>query len=84
MGNSSCNDEDDIYTCHRMNSFSISSRGYVVDDLEQECEDAVFEVCDARERFPIRCINELTDCIKLENEICVSMQVTKLLQISSS
>ncbi|XP_011644380.1 uncharacterized protein LOC105431702 [Pogonomyrmex barbatus] len=40
-----------------------------MDDLEQQCEDAVFEVCDARERYPLQCANELEKSIKLTNEI---------------
>lgn len=42
------------------------------DDLEQQCEDAVFEVCDARERYPLQCAKELERCIKLTNEIYVN------------
>lgn len=42
------------------------------DDLEQQCEEALFEVCDARERYPLQCAKELENCIKLTNEICVS------------
>lgn len=38
-------------------------------DLEQECEDALFAVCDARERFPFKCADELQKCIKLRNDI---------------
>ncbi|XP_043273248.1 uncharacterized protein [Venturia canescens] len=40
-----------------------------MDDLEKECENTVFEVCDARERYPNMCVSELTRCIKLENEL---------------
>lgn len=43
------------------------------DDLEQQCEEAVFEVCDARERYPLQCAKELENCIKLTNEICVGI-----------
>jgi len=43
-----------------------------LDDLEQQCEDAVFELCDARERYPLQCARELERCIKLTNEIYVS------------
>lgn len=39
------------------------------DELEQQCEDAVFELCDARERYPLQCARELERCIKLTNEI---------------
>lgn len=42
-----------------------------LDDLEQQCEDAVFEVCDARERYPLQCAKELEKCIELTNEIYV-------------
>lgn len=43
------------------------------DDLEQQCEEALFEVCDARERYPLQCAKELENCIQLTNEICVSI-----------
>lgn len=42
------------------------------DDLEQQCENVLFEVCDARERYPLQCAKELEKCIKLTNEINVS------------
>lgn len=44
-----------------------------LDDLEEQCEDVVFEVCDARERYPLQCAKEFEKCIKLTNEICVSV-----------
>lgn len=44
-----------------------------LDDLEQQCEDALFEVCDARERYPLQCAKELENCIKLTNEISVGI-----------
>ncbi|XP_076234882.1 uncharacterized protein LOC143179498 isoform X2 [Calliopsis andreniformis] len=40
-----------------------------MDDLEQQCEDALFELCDARERYPQRCADELQKCIQLKNNI---------------
>ncbi|XP_060825924.1 uncharacterized protein LOC132912490 [Bombus pascuorum] len=40
-----------------------------MDDVEQQCEDALFELCDARERYPSRCADELQKSIKLKNEI---------------
>lgn len=43
------------------------------DDLEQQCEDSLFEVCDSRERYPQQCATELEKCIKLANEIHVSL-----------
>ncbi|XP_011689573.1 PREDICTED: uncharacterized protein LOC105451066 [Wasmannia auropunctata] len=46
------------------------------DELEQQCEDAVFELCDARERYPLQCARELERCIKLTNEIHVSDSLT--------
>lgn len=49
------------------------------DDLEQQCEDAVFELCDARERFPLQCAKELEASIRLANEICVSIHCLELL-----
>jgi len=33
----------------------------------------VFEVCDARERYPMQCAKQLEMCIKLTNDICVSI-----------
>lgn len=44
----------------------------LLDDLEQQCEDALFELCDARERYPLRCAEELQKCIQLKNDIHVS------------
>lgn len=41
----------------------------MAENLEQQCEDAVFALCDARERYPQRCADELQKCIKLNNEI---------------
>ena len=41
-------------------------------DLEEQCEDVVFELCDARERYPLLCVKELQKFIKLTNEIHVS------------
>ncbi|KAI4490338.1 hypothetical protein M0802_010715 [Mischocyttarus mexicanus] len=46
------------------------------DDLEEQCENAVFEVCDARERYPFLCAEELEKCIRLTNEI----QTVKVVQ----
>ncbi|XP_003696231.1 uncharacterized protein LOC100865440 isoform X2 [Apis florea] len=40
-----------------------------MDNIEQQCEDAVFEVCDARERYPSRCADELQKSIKLKNNM---------------
>lgn len=40
-----------------------------MDDIEQQCEDAVFILCDARERYPLRCADEFQKSIKLKNEI---------------
>lgn len=48
----------------------------ISDDLEEQCEEALFEVCDARERYPILCAEELEKCIRLTNEI----QTTKVVQ----
>ncbi|XP_014471086.1 PREDICTED: uncharacterized protein LOC106742547 [Dinoponera quadriceps] len=56
------------------------------DQLEQQSEDAVFEVCDARERFPMLCATELGKCIKLTNEIYMTKVLTeqaKTLDMSS-
>nr|XP_050867994.1 uncharacterized protein LOC127072031 isoform X5 [Vespula vulgaris] len=39
------------------------------DDLEEQCEDALFEVCDARERYPLLCAEELEKCLRLTTEI---------------
>ncbi|XP_017890239.1 uncharacterized protein LOC108631054 [Ceratina calcarata] len=43
-----------------------------MENLEQQCEDAVFELCDAREQFPSLCANELTKCIQIKNDINMS------------
>ncbi|XP_076656789.1 uncharacterized protein LOC143361336 [Halictus rubicundus] len=40
-----------------------------MDNLEQQCEDALFELCDAREQCPFKCAAELRKCIQLKNEI---------------
>lgn len=50
-------------------AYNSHSEPWRMNDLEQECEDAVFEVCDARERFPLKCAEELQNCIKLKNDI---------------
>jgi len=52
------------------------------DDLEQQCEEALFEVCDARERYPLQCAKELENCIKLTNEICVGIICRNIIIIS--
>ncbi|XP_072749393.1 uncharacterized protein [Anoplolepis gracilipes] len=52
-----------------------------MDDLEQQCEDAMFEVCDARERYPLQCAKELGNCIKLTNEICMAKVLVKPIKI---
>jgi len=46
-----------------------------MDDIEQQCDDAVFEVCDARERYPAMCADEREKSTILENEI--SMEPVK-------
>ncbi|KAK2580213.1 hypothetical protein KPH14_012473 [Odynerus spinipes] len=48
-----------------------------MDDLEEQCEDALFQVCDARERYPMLCAEELEKCIKLTNEIHTIKVVSK-------
>lgn len=48
-----------------------------MDDLEEQCEDVVFEVCDARERYPLQCAKEFEKCIKLTNEICMTKVLVK-------
>ncbi|KYN02965.1 hypothetical protein ALC62_06253, partial [Cyphomyrmex costatus] len=56
------------------------------DDLEQQCEEVVFELCDARERFPLLCTKELEKCIKLTNEINMTkilVKPTKSLDVPS-
>ncbi|XP_014609829.1 PREDICTED: uncharacterized protein LOC106789829 [Polistes canadensis] len=55
---------------------AIEQSGLLIHDLEEQCEEAVFEVCDARERYPILCAEELEKCIRLTNEI----QTTKVVQ----
>ena len=52
-----------------------------MDDLEQQCEDAVFNVCDARERYPLQCTKELEKCIKLTNEICMAKVLVEPIKI---
>ncbi|GAB1868283.1 hypothetical protein CAJAP_09362 [Camponotus japonicus] len=52
-----------------------------MDDLEQQCEEALFEVCDARERYPLQCAKELENCIKLTNEICMAKVLVKPMKI---
>lgn len=70
---------EDDFVCLFMMSLILNS-----DDLEQQCEDALFEVCDARERYPLQCAKELENCIKLTNEICVSIICTTIVIISYS
>lgn len=48
-----------------------------MDDLEQQCEEAVFELCDARERYPLQCAEELEKCIRLTNEIYMAKVLAK-------
>ncbi|XP_011306675.1 uncharacterized protein [Fopius arisanus] len=38
-------------------------------DLEQECEDVVFELCDTRERYPQKCAEELSKSLRLRTQI---------------
>ncbi|XP_033216648.1 uncharacterized protein LOC117172645 isoform X2 [Belonocnema kinseyi] len=38
-------------------------------NIEEECEDAVFEICDIRERYPAHCAKKLGQCLRLTNEI---------------
>ncbi|KAM0730020.1 hypothetical protein ACS0PU_003897 [Formica fusca] len=52
-----------------------------MDNLEQQCEDALFEVCDARERYPLQCAKELENCIKLTNEISMAKVLVKPIKI---
>ncbi|KAG7202560.1 hypothetical protein KM043_009756 [Ampulex compressa] len=40
-----------------------------MDNLEQQCEEATFEVSDAREQYPSKCANELQKYIQLTNNI---------------
>lgn len=42
-----------------------------LDDLEEQCQEALFEVCDARERYPRQCADVLKKCIQLKNDIHV-------------
>ncbi|KYN29228.1 Tetratricopeptide repeat protein 30A [Trachymyrmex cornetzi] len=51
------------------------------DDLEQQCEDVVFELCDARERYPLLCAKELEKFIKLTNEIHMMKVLVKPVKI---
>ncbi|XP_018370782.1 PREDICTED: tetratricopeptide repeat protein 30A isoform X2 [Trachymyrmex cornetzi] len=52
-----------------------------MDDLEQQCEDVVFELCDARERYPLLCAKELEKFIKLTNEIHMMKVLVKPVKI---
>ncbi|XP_018345932.1 PREDICTED: tetratricopeptide repeat protein 30A [Trachymyrmex septentrionalis] len=55
-------------------------------DLEEQCEDVVFELCDARERYPLLCVKELQKFIKLTNEIHmmkVLVKPAKILDVPS-
>ncbi|XP_063992088.1 uncharacterized protein LOC135170309 isoform X2 [Diachasmimorpha longicaudata] len=38
-------------------------------DLEQQCEDVVFELCDIRERYPQKCAEELSKALRLTTQI---------------
>ncbi|XP_015120182.1 uncharacterized protein LOC107043272 [Diachasma alloeum] len=38
-------------------------------DLEQQCDDAVFELCDTRERYPQKCAEELAKTLRLTTQI---------------
>lgn len=48
-----------------------------MDSLEEQCENAVFLVCDARERYPVLCAEELVNCIRLTNEINTVKVISK-------
>ncbi|XP_003426959.1 uncharacterized protein LOC100679118 [Nasonia vitripennis] len=39
------------------------------DDLEQQCEDAVFQICCTRERYSVRCANQLEKYLNLKTKI---------------
>ncbi|XP_011159390.1 uncharacterized protein LOC105195601 [Solenopsis invicta] len=52
-----------------------------MDELEQQCEDVMFEVCDARERYPQQCAKELEKCIRLTNEIHTTKVLAKSAKI---
>ncbi|XP_043255276.1 uncharacterized protein LOC122399028 [Colletes gigas] len=53
-----------------------------MDNLEEQCEDALFELCDARERYPQRCANELKTSFQLINDIHMLKAYEKLNNIS--
>ncbi|XP_076638613.1 uncharacterized protein LOC143350383 [Colletes latitarsis] len=53
-----------------------------MDNLEEQCEDALFELCDARERYPLRCANELKTSFQLINDIHMLKVCGKLNNIS--
>ncbi|XP_011504702.1 PREDICTED: uncharacterized protein LOC105367633, partial [Ceratosolen solmsi marchali] len=44
------------------------------DALEEQCEDAVFKLCCTRERYSVRCANQLEKYLKL----CTDKQVAKI------
>ncbi|XP_012055373.1 PREDICTED: uncharacterized protein LOC105618443 [Atta cephalotes] len=57
-----------------------------MDDLEQQCEDVLFDLCDTRERYPLLCAKELEKFIKLTNEIHmmkVLVKPAKILDVPS-
>lgn len=55
-----------------------------MENLEQQCEDAVFELCDARERFPSYCADELKKCIQIRSVINMSQVLHKPTVIDKS
>lgn len=54
----------------------------VLDNLEQQCEDALFKLCDARERYPLRCSNQLKESIQLNSDMHVIIILNKCIILS--
>ncbi|XP_076165579.1 uncharacterized protein LOC143145761 isoform X2 [Ptiloglossa arizonensis] len=49
-----------------------------MNNLEQQCEDALFKLCDARERYPLRCSNQLKESIQLNSDMHMMKVFQKL------
>lgn len=53
--------------CRTMSNFKC-----IILDLEQKCEDALFDLCDTRERLPVKCADELEKTLRLTTQINVN------------
>lgn len=62
--------EDFLVNCKSLTlTFIIAEEA---DDLEQQCEDAVFQICCTRERYSVRCANQLEKYLDLKTKINVN------------